>query len=299
MNRRLRFGRAWGAAGLVGMLAALAVASPPAGAAVVCEIEDTIFDDQLAIRTDVDITLTTEDEQLFVNGELCGDMTVVPSVYPTGPLDIVIDVSSTWRFDGGDSRPTLNVFALDRGSTISWIGSPVGDSVTVIAPPKGKITVDFMTRPSGSSELAAVVHEASAIDMTFDLGDGWDRYAFSTDGGEHTGVITVHGGRGRDRIDAGPGRQRVYGGPGADRISGGPGRDWLYGNRGSDVLNGDAGRDRLFGNAGRDVMIGGPGRDRAVGGPGRDHFQMLDDTVDRFTLGQRDRCTCDPTDVTS
>ncbi len=270
--------------------------APGAQADPVCSVEDTIFDDQLALRTDVDVRLHVADDQLVVNGTPCGDMSLVPSVWLSGSVEVVIDVSSTWRYDNGETRPTVNIFVDDPSSTITWIGSERGDRVTVHGAEERKITVEFVTRPTGVSELAAVVHGGSRLDMSFDLSNGWDRFRFTSDQ-DYVGIMTIDGGPGRDWITGGPGRQHINGGDGADRLRGGPGRDVIRGDRGRDRLEGDQGRDQLFGNSGRDVIIGGAGRDRAVGGKGRDTFEMNDVEVDRLKAGVRESCTCDAIDI--
>lgn len=75
------------------------------------------------------------------------------------------------------------------------------------------------------------------------LGNGADRAAVE-------GLVTVRGGKGRDRL---------RGSSGADKLDGQRGRDVLHGRGGSDDLGGGPGRDLLVGGGGDDNLIDGEG----------------------------------------
>jgi hypothetical protein len=64
-------------------------------------------------------------------------------------------------------------------------------------------------------------------------------------------------------VNGGPGADLVRGGTVADTLHGGDGRDTLYGFGGDDTLRGDAGRDLLIGGPGADVLEGGADTDTA------------------------------------
>jgi Ca2+-binding RTX toxin-like protein len=96
-----------------------------------------------------------------------------------------------------------------------------------------------------------------------------------------TGVVSLYGNGGDDRLYASPRGGSLYGATGADVLHGGPGRDTLDGEANDDVLSGGGGDDVLDGENGRNVMTGGPGHDRIwVQGNGHDAVYARDGTRD-------------------
>lgn len=80
----------------------------------------------------------------------------------------------------------------------------------------------------------------------------------------------IRGGAGDDEIHGNQGDDRLFGDGGDDTLDGGDGRDELDGGVGNDVLYGRTGNDRLFGSAGDDTLWGGTDNDQLRGGLGSD-----------------------------
>lgn len=126
-------------------------------------------------------------------------------------------------------------------------------------------------------------------------------------------LVTFHGGRGDDTLDAtaADGPVVAFGGVGADVLTGGAYADRLSGGSGDDEIRGGGGADRLRGDAGEDTfvykrvsdapIIAGKGRERigdftpgedvidlsaidAVPGGGDDAFRFLGDRSPDFQL---------------
>ncbi|MCA9062604.1 MAG: proprotein convertase P-domain-containing protein, partial [Planctomycetaceae bacterium] len=74
----------------------------------------------------------------------------------------------------------------------------------------------------------------------------------STDGSDE-----IHGGAGRDHVDAGGLHDVVYVGDGDDFVDAGAGDDTVFAGAGSDFVIGGFGDDHLFGETGDDVIWGG------------------------------------------
>ena len=199
--------------------------------------------------------------------------------------------------DGGKPTP------LGADSVSVQLGD--GDDAVTIAP--GVRIVTSLFGQAGDDVLAG-----GDVDAVFDGGPGADRVdgrsardvlsftgrregvtvdlaaGRTSDGDVLTGIETVWGGDGPDRL---------LGGRGADVITGGPGADVLRGRGGNDVLSGDVGADVVDGGAGNDTLSGDPvqgdgyytpiirlSRDVLRGGSGRDVILARD--------GRRDRVAC-------
>lgn len=105
-----------------------------------------------------------------------------------------------------------------------------------------------------------------------------------------TGVESLRGGTGHDRLSGNWLANVLEGGAGNDTLMGRNGNDVLRGEAGNDALFGGFGNDVLNGGTGNDVLNGGGGGDFLVGGGGADRFVFrLGDGQDRiadFTQGQ-------------
>ncbi|QYO68827.1 calcium-binding protein [Leptolyngbya sp. 7M] len=86
----------------------------------------------------------------------------------------------------------------------------------------------------------------------------------------------------------GTGIDTLYGGLGADRLNGAEDDDFLYGEAGGDILSGGsendfldggAAADNLNGGNGNDILVGGAGNDTLTGGADADKFQFESNTV--------------------
>lgn len=113
----------------------------------------------------------------------------------------------------------------------------------------------------------------------------------------HSGVNTIYGNNGADRIQSlGTANSQVYGGNGSDRIHSNGG-DRLFGNRGNDrieanrgesiggvVADGGAGDDWLYGSDHNDVLTGSTGVDKYKGFGGDDLIRA-DDGVNTIEGG--------------
>ncbi|MEO0546090.1 MAG: tandem-95 repeat protein [Pseudomonadota bacterium] len=99
------------------------------------------------------------------------------------------------------------------------------------------------------------------------LADGDDDFSVAT---ASTGVDTVVGGVGNDRIFTAGGDDFLYGNEGDDELDGGTGSDELYGMDDNDILRGGQGDDDLYGGSGNDTVDGGQGADRLFGETGND-----------------------------
>lgn len=84
------------------------------------------------------------------------------------------------------------------------------------------------------------------------------------------GPDTIQGTTAGDLVLARAGADIVSGSLGDDCLSGGDGDDRVSGDAGADVISGDAGNDRVSGGDGADRLDGGPGPDILTGGLGLD-----------------------------
>lgn len=90
------------------------------------------------------------------------------------------------------------------------------------------------------------------------------------DAGERNDVL--YGNAGNDKLYAGSGADKLYGGAGRDKLYGQGGKDKLFGGNGDDILRGGNGNDTLSGNSGNDLLSGGAGADRLIGHDGDDEM---------------------------
>ena len=161
----------------------------------------------------------------------------------------------------------------------------------------------------GCTQVDAQTARCRLGEISIDLGDGDDTFAFAADSPRQDSVV-VNGGAGDDRLRAGAGHDFLYGGGGRDSLDGGAGSDLLVDNDGTggavvdaDVLEGGAGHDAVSyirnsrvvvnltrpapqggaregdritgvetvdGGAGNDLLIGNAGPNRLNGGNGAD-----------------------------
>ncbi|WP_261340975.1 hypothetical protein [Rhodopirellula sp. MGV] len=117
----------------------------------------------------------------------------------------------------------------------------------------------------GEGNDQVTVLDGVTSDVTLD-GDGGDDTFFI----DTTGVATLRGGDGQDRLIGGAGNDRLEGGDGDDYLEGFGGDDTLIAGLGNDTVYGSAGNDSLFGDAGADDLDGGVGDDVLKGGDGDD-----------------------------
>ena len=93
------------------------------------------------------------------------------------------------------------------------------------------------------------------------------------DASEFSGMVTLYGGSGDDKLLGGAGNDSIYGSQGADTLIGGNGNDSLLGGQQDDILSGGGGNDTLIGSAGSDALFGGAGNDLLLGASGRNLLQ--------------------------
>ena len=125
--------------------------------------------------------------------------------------------------------------------------------------------------------------------ITFDGGDGNDRFEFAEARGRFRWPMTLVGGAGNDTL---------IGSLGADMLAGGAGNDSLVGNGGDDVIRGNGGADWISGNDGNDNLNGNAGVDTLFGNAGNDVFHDTDTLAECADKGSGDSIAHDTTPST-
>jgi Ca2+-binding RTX toxin-like protein len=241
--------------------------------------------------------------ELLMDGSVICPGAGVRVTVEAGDLDDRVEVDSIGSvrsLDGGDGDDLL----IATGETPSvFTGGPGADRMV------GGTGADYFFEKgpdaNGSDVMEGDAHDTVSYrqrttnihaDLAGDADDG--------EAGERdrigTGIRTLLGGFGHDRLAGGPGPNVLMGFAGSDallgrggddmligglqrthettndRLYGGRGRDDLHGGGGNDLLVGGEGGDHLFGRYGRDALQGGPGRETFSGGPGNDRFFARD-----------------------
>ena len=189
---------------------------------------------------------------------------------------------------GGDGNDVIYgdgpvLLDIQNRTVVSFLYAGSGDDTIY-----GGSRFNNIAGESGNDMLDSHAGEGS---LSGGLGD--DRIYAGTgtaDGGEGndiieaTGMATIRGGSGADRItgsflddlidggtgddsiDGSFGNDSIQGGAGNDRIDGGDGDDRLFGDEGNDILNGQSGSDVIEGGSGNDTITGGYDPDLGLGG---------------------------------
>ncbi|ABL66316.1 M10 family metallopeptidase C-terminal domain-containing protein [Chlorobium phaeobacteroides] len=180
-------------------------------------------------------------------------------------------------------------FSEDGMVMASVSGASIGESVSVIIQPDGKILVKGIVdddvivlryHADGSVDTAfsdngMLRTSISAINSSFDARSDTDNIVLQPDGKILvTGYIgsdfvvqryTADGKLDIDHYVPGTdGSDVIYGYDGDDTLDGGADNDTLYGGAGFDSISGGDGNDTLDGGDGKDVMAGGKGHDLYV-----------------------------------
>jgi Ca2+-binding RTX toxin-like protein len=217
------------------------------------------------------------------------------------------DLNDFVLFAGGSNRTTLH-----RGAGNDALNS-VMDFVFLVGGPgddtldggggaerfRGGLGDDVM-RGRGGSDTADYSERTAGVTVDLDgvADDGEPSKADTL-----SGIETVVGGAGNDRLTGNASFNSLIGRDGADTLVGLEGEDLLGGGAGTDRLSGGAtfdflaagsGDDRVYGGGGSDFMSGqlsidilrgGLGRDDMSGGRGADTFFARDRTRDRLLGG--------------
>ena len=180
---------------------------------------------------------------------------------------------------GGD---VLQIVA--SGGTATFAGVNGVETVTIIG--DGNVAVSTNSTLVVAGKSVALTIDATSLDTL-------DSFDFQSDN-TNTGILTVTGGAGADRIDGGNNNDVLTGGGGSDVVQGGAGNDLVNGGEGNDFLRGQDGVDTINGGGGNDQISGGLGADILDGGAGADIFfyegrtasdALGKDTINNFVSG--------------
>lgn len=170
------------------------------------------------------------------------------------------------------------------GGTATLAGVNGVETVTIIGDGNGAATTNSTLVVAGKT--VALTIDASSLDAL-------DSFDFQSDN-TNTGILTVTGGAGNDRIDGGNNNDVLNGGGGSDIVQGGAGNDLINGGAGNDFLRGQGGADTINGGDGDDQISGGGLGDIMDGGAGADIFfyesisssnALGKDTINNFVSG--------------
>ncbi|WP_302117591.1 calcium-binding protein [Allorhodopirellula heiligendammensis] len=208
----------------------------------------TLLDGTLFESDDAELLLNANQSQLgqVVDGELqlfMGDTASLRTDARPDVADETFTIRSLGQSDGG-GETLLAVFEADGESYLR-----IFEGVTRIVGAGGE----------GNDQVTVL--DGVTSDVTLDGEGGDDTFFVDT-----TGVATLRGGDGQDRLIGGAGNDTLIGGDGDDYLEGFGGNDLLIAGLGSDTLYGGAGNDSLFGDGGEDDLDGGVGDDSLEGG---------------------------------
>lgn len=224
-----------------------------------------------------------------------------------GGKDAIFGGPGNDRLTGGPGDDTLEgSFGRDTlagGDDNDFLfGGPGDDSGTA---PDNEIRVleggggsDTIVGEEGDDSLysGAFIGSPDNANDTLSGGPGNDLVSAAGDTGVHTlegngGRDRIVGGDNRDIIDGGPGHESdtvdgivrgIFGRDGNDIIRGGDEDDLIEGGSGTDELRGEAGSDKMRGQNDKDCLIGGPRKDVFVGGPDNDKLLARDGVRDEL-----------------
>ena len=205
----------------------------------------------------------------------------VSSAVTFSVIDADLTAADTLTAGNGGSD-VLQIVA--SGGTATLAGVNGVETVTIVGDGNALVTTNSTLVVTGKS--VALTINASSL-------DGLDSFDFQSDD-TNTGILTVTGGSGNDRIDGGGNNDVLNGGGGSDVVQGGAGNDLVNGGSGNDFLRGQDGVDTINGGDGNDQISGGLGGDILDGGAGADIFfyqglsesnALGKDTINNFVSG--------------
>ena len=186
--------------------------------------------------------------------------------------------------DAGSGADTVRVTAAFASASLT--GGDGGDRLEALVGGvvfDGGAGADTITGSDGSVTYAGRTRPVTVV-LGRDVAQGE-----AGEGDRFTGVTSVRGGSGPDRLTATTGGLHLSGGPGADALTAAPAGSDLRGDLGADVLRGGRGPDTLGGGPGSDRVVGGRGDDTLYAGSGLQAVGPYDPVPGDGDGGARDR----------
>jgi len=211
------------------------------------------------------------------------------------------DALSGDQVRGGEGADALAGAFVRGGKGNDRLSVRPGDSATFLEGDRGNGSDTIVGGDSGEDTVS---YEGRRRGVSVSL-DGRRNDGAPGENDQITGVESIYGGRGRDRLTGESGVNDLRGFGGSDRISGRGGSDTLSGfdeaepgrGRTRDRITGGTGDDTIYGSAGSDRVKPGPGQDDLTLYRGNERVNLRDRSIDTVECGRgRDRVKLDRQD---